>query len=76
MKQDLIAILDLGGEQNAALARQIRAEGVYSEVYPGTISMKELAAKPGLKGVILNPGVIAASASSGSGYSARSRVQK
>ncbi|MBE6847250.1 MAG: glutamine-hydrolyzing GMP synthase [Ruminococcus sp.] len=68
MKQDLIAILDLGGEQNAALARQIRAEGVYSEVYPGTISMKELAAKPGLKGVILNPGVIAASASSGSGY--------
>ncbi len=56
MKQDLIAILDLGGEQNAALARQIRAEGVYSEVYPGTISMQELAAKPGLKGVILNPG--------------------
>lgn len=61
MKQDLIAIVDLGGDKNAALARQIRAEGVYSEVYPGTISTQELAAKPGLKGVILNPGASNAS---------------
>ncbi len=61
MKQDLIAILDMGGDNNAALARQIRAEGVYSEVYPGTISTQELAAKPGLKGVILNPSASAAS---------------
>ena len=53
MKQDLIAILDLGSDKNAALARQIRAEGVYSEVYPGTISLEELSQKPNLKGVIL-----------------------
>lgn len=52
MKQDLIAILDLGSDKNAALARQIRAEGVYSEVYPGNISPDELNAKPNLKGVI------------------------
>ena len=53
MKQDLIAILDLGSDKNAALARQIRAEGVYSEVYPGIISLDELSQKPNLKGVIL-----------------------
>ncbi len=52
MKQDLIAILDLGSDKNAALARQIRAEGVYSEVYSGKISPEELNAKPNLKGVI------------------------
>lgn len=68
MKQDLIAILDLGSEQNAALARQIRAEGVYSEVYPGTITLDELAGKPGLKGVILNPGTNAVNSPSGVGY--------
>ena len=53
MKQDLIAILDLGSDKNAALARQIRAEGVYSEVYSGKITAAELNAKPNLKGVIL-----------------------
>lgn len=69
MKQDLIAILDLGSDNNAALARQIRAEGVYSEVYPGTLSLDALANKPNLKGVILCTGMIAASASSATTFS-------
>lgn len=56
MKQDLIAILDLGSEKNSALAREVRALGVYSEIYPHDISLKELKALNNLKGVILNGG--------------------
>ena len=29
MKQDMIVILDLGGEQSAQIAREVRALGVY-----------------------------------------------
>ncbi len=56
MKQDRIAILDLGSEENSALARRLRAMGVYSEIYPHDISLKELVSQPGLKGVLLNGG--------------------
>ena len=56
MKQDLIAILDLGSENNPALARKIRAAGVYSEIYPFDITKAELSAIPNLKGVILSGG--------------------
>ena len=56
MKQDMILILDLGSEENARLAREIRALGVYSEIYPHDISAEELAALPGVKGIILNGG--------------------
>ena len=38
MKQDMIVILDLGSEENAALAREIRAMGVYSEIHPHDIT--------------------------------------
>ena len=33
MKQDLIAILDLGSEENSRVARKVRELGVYSEIY-------------------------------------------
>lgn len=56
MKQDMIVILDLGSENNSALAREIRALGVYSEIYPHDITAKQLAAIPNVKGVILNGG--------------------
>ena len=56
MKQDIIAILDLGSEDNAGLARQIRALGVYSEIYPHDTSVKTLAAIENLRGIILNGG--------------------
>ena len=56
MKQDMILILDLGSEENPRLAREIRAMGVYTEIHPHDITADELAALPGVKGVILNGG--------------------
>ena len=56
MKQDMIVIIDLGSEENSALAREIRALGVYSEIYPHDITLKELQANGSIKGVILNGG--------------------
>ena len=57
MKQDMILILDLGSEENARLAREIRAMGVYTEIHPHDITASELAALPNVKGIILNGGV-------------------
>ncbi len=56
MKQDMIVILDLGSTENTILAREIRALGVYSEIYPHDITAEELRALPNVKGVILNGG--------------------
>lgn len=56
MKQDMIVILDLGSEENPRLAREIRALGVYSEIYPHDITLAELNALPNVKGIILNGG--------------------
>ncbi len=56
MKQDMIVILDLGSTENAALARQIRELGVYSEIHPHDITPEELKALPNVKGVVLNGG--------------------
>lgn len=56
MKQDMILILDLGSEENPKIAREIRALGVYTEIHPHDISAAELAALPGVKGIILNGG--------------------
>ena len=57
MKQDMILILDLGSEENPKIAREIRALGVYTEIHPHDITAEELAALPGVKGIILNGGV-------------------
>ena len=38
MKQDMIAVLDLGSTKNTELARAIRGLGVYSEIYPHDIT--------------------------------------
>ncbi|MBC8542363.1 glutamine-hydrolyzing GMP synthase [Bianquea renquensis] len=56
MKQDMIVILDLGSTDNTGVARKIRDLGVYSEIYPHDITVDELAALPGVKGLILNGG--------------------
>ena len=56
MKQDLIAILDVGSEENSRLARAIRALGVYSEIYPHDIKKEELLAQKNLRGIIVNGG--------------------
>ncbi|MBR6543647.1 MAG: glutamine-hydrolyzing GMP synthase, partial [Anaerotignum sp.] len=57
MKQDMILILDLGSTENPMIAREIRAMGVYTEIHPHDITAEELAALPGVKGIILNGGV-------------------
>ena len=56
MKQDMIVILDLGSTENTRLAREIRAVGVYSEIYPHDITAEELKKLPNVKGVIVNGG--------------------
>jgi len=56
VKQDMIVILDLGSEENAALAREIRDMGVYSEIHPHDITKEELLKLPNVKGIILNGG--------------------
>ena len=56
MKQDMIVILDLGSSRNAAIARDIRRLGVYSEIHPHDITAEQLRALPGVKGLILSGG--------------------
>lgn len=56
MKQDMIVIIDLGSEENSRLAREIRALGVYSEIYPYDVTLAELKANANVKGIILNGG--------------------
>jgi GMP synthase (glutamine-hydrolysing) len=56
MKQDMILILDLGSDENATLAREIRSLGVYSEIHAHDISAAELQALPNVRGIILNGG--------------------
>ena len=54
MKQDLIAIIDLGRDDNAELAREIRSLGVYSEVYPQETTIEHIQSRGVLKGFIFN----------------------
>lgn len=56
MKQDMIVILDLGSENNTAIARAIRSLGVYSEIHPHDISLDKLSELPNVKGIIINGG--------------------
>lgn len=56
MKQDMIVILDLGSTENTVIAREIRALGVYSEIYPHDITAEELKKIPNVKGIIINGG--------------------
>ena len=52
MKQDMIAILDLGSTRNTDAARAVRALGVYSEIINYDITAEELAALPNLRGIV------------------------
>lgn len=56
MKQDMILIVELGGKDNAMLAREIRAMGVYTEIHPHDLSKETLAALPNVKGIIFGGG--------------------
>lgn len=52
----MIVILDLGSTENTVIAREIRALGVYSEIYPHDITVEELKKIPNVKGIIINGG--------------------
>lgn len=56
MKQDMIVILDLGSQNNTAIARAVRDLGVYSEIHPHDISEDKLAQLANVKGIIINGG--------------------
>ncbi|NLD18911.1 MAG: glutamine-hydrolyzing GMP synthase [Clostridiales bacterium] len=55
MNHELIIVLDFGGQYNQLIARRVREEGVYCEVYPYTLSLKEIKAKAP-KGIIFTGG--------------------
>ncbi len=56
MKQDMIAVIDLGSKDNSMIAREIRALGVYSELHPHDLTAQEVAVLPNLKGIVFNGG--------------------
>ena len=42
MKQELVIVLDFGGQYNQLIARRVRECNVYAEVHPYTISLEEI----------------------------------
>ena len=56
MARDLIAILDFGSNNNAGIARAVRACGVYSEIVAHDVTMEQLKKMPGLKALVYNGG--------------------
>lgn len=56
MTQDMIVIIDLGSEESARLAREVRALGVYSEIHPHDLTPQQWAELPNVKGIVLNGG--------------------
>ncbi|MBU5678000.1 glutamine-hydrolyzing GMP synthase [Alkaliphilus sp. MSJ-5] len=55
MKQELILILDFGGQYNQLIARRVREHNIYCEVVPYKISAEEIKAKDP-KGLIFTGG--------------------
>lgn len=45
MKNELILILDFGGQYNQLIARRVRENNVYSEVVPYDISLEKIKEK-------------------------------
>lgn len=56
MKQDMIVVLDLGSEENPRPGPGNPGAGRLFRDHPHDITPEELAALPGVKGVILNGG--------------------
>lgn len=56
MTQDMVVILDLGSEESARVAREVRSLGMYSEIHPHDITMQQLSALGNVRALILNGG--------------------
>ena len=56
MNHERIVVLDFGSQYNQLIARRIRELGVYSELLPHDVSLEQLQAMSGLKGIILSGG--------------------
>ena len=56
MTRSMIAILDLGSTQIARIAREVRALGVYSEIFAHDTDPAALKQVQGLAGIIVNGG--------------------
>ncbi|MBR1759863.1 MAG: glutamine-hydrolyzing GMP synthase [Schwartzia sp.] len=55
MKNELVLVLDFGGQYNQLIARRVRECDVYCEVHPHTLTLDEIRAKAP-KGIILTGG--------------------
>ena len=55
MAQELIIVLDFGGQYKQLIARRVRECNVYCEIHPYTMSLDEIKAK-NPKGIILTGG--------------------
>ena len=56
MAQDVAVMLDLGSEESARVAREVRSLGVYSEIHPHDITLQQLSALGNVRALILNGG--------------------
>jgi len=52
----MAVILDLGSEESARVAREVRSLGVYSEIHPHDITLQQLSALGNVRALILNGG--------------------
>ncbi|MBQ4422597.1 MAG: GMP synthase (glutamine-hydrolyzing), partial [Schwartzia sp.] len=55
MTNELVLVLDFGGQYNQLIARRVRECDVYCEVHPHTLPLDEIRAK-NPKGIILTGG--------------------
>lgn len=53
---DKIIVLDFGSQYNQLIARRIREFGVYSELHPHTLTLKEIVAMGDVKGIVFSGG--------------------
>ena len=53
---DKIIVLDFGSQYNQLIARRIREFGVYSELHPGDMKLKDILAMGDVKGIVFSGG--------------------